>query len=84
MSQTYPISIFPNRCCFKKVFGEYVSVYNFRESVDDKNTVPFFHEIESPKSTAAARCLRRNVPPKTFVFAQLSAMLETESGVVLK
>ena len=33
----------------KKVFGDYVSVYNFRQSVDDKATVPLFYENRKPK-----------------------------------
>ena len=33
----------------KEVFGDYVSVYNFRQSVDDKATVPLFYENRKPK-----------------------------------
>jgi type I restriction enzyme R subunit len=33
----------------KEVFGEYVSVYNFKESVDDQNTVPLFYENRIPE-----------------------------------
>ena len=33
----------------KEVFGEYVSVYNFRESVEDKNTVPLYYENRIPE-----------------------------------
>jgi type I restriction enzyme R subunit len=28
----------------KEVFGDYVSIYNFKESVDDVNTVPLYYE----------------------------------------
>ncbi len=33
----------------KEVFGDYVSIYNFRQSVDDKSTVPLFYENRKPK-----------------------------------
>lgn len=33
----------------KEVFGEYVSVYNFKESVDDQNTVPLYYENRIPE-----------------------------------
>jgi type I restriction enzyme R subunit len=33
----------------KEVFGDYVSVYNFRQSVDDEATVPLFYENRKPK-----------------------------------
>jgi len=33
----------------KEVFGDYVSVYNFRESVDDENTVPLYYENRIPE-----------------------------------
>ncbi len=33
----------------KEVFGDYVSIYNFRQSVDDKATVPLFYENRKPK-----------------------------------
>ena len=33
----------------KEVFGEYVSIYNFRESVDDQNTVPLYYENRIPE-----------------------------------
>jgi type I restriction enzyme R subunit len=33
----------------RDVFGEYVSVYNFRESVDDENTVPLYYENRIPE-----------------------------------
>ena len=33
----------------KEVFGEYVSVYNFKESVDDENTVPLYYENRIPE-----------------------------------
>src|SRR6266404_9008100 len=28
----------------KAVFGDYVSIYNFKQSIDDENTVPLFYE----------------------------------------
>ena len=33
----------------KEVFGDYVSVYNFKESVDDANTVPLYYENRIPE-----------------------------------
>lgn len=33
----------------KSVFGDYVSVYNFRQSVEDKNTVPLYYENRIPE-----------------------------------
>ncbi len=33
----------------REVFGDYVSVYNFKESVDDANTVPLYYENRIPE-----------------------------------
>lgn len=33
----------------KEVFGDYVSIYNFRQSVEDKNTVPLYYENRIPE-----------------------------------
>ena len=33
----------------KSVFGDYVSVYNFRQSVEDQNTVPLYYENRIPE-----------------------------------
>jgi type I restriction enzyme R subunit len=33
----------------REVFGEYISVYNFKESVDDENTVPLYYENRIPE-----------------------------------
>jgi type I restriction enzyme R subunit len=33
----------------KQVFGDYVSVYNFKQSTDDKNTVPLYYENRIPE-----------------------------------
>lgn len=33
----------------KEVFGDYVSVYNFRQSIEDKATVPLYYENRSPE-----------------------------------
>ena len=33
----------------KEVFGDYVSVYNFRDSVQDRATVPLYYENRKPK-----------------------------------
>ena len=33
----------------REVFGDYVSIYNFRQSIDDKATVPLYYENRSPE-----------------------------------
>jgi type I restriction enzyme R subunit len=33
----------------REVFGDYVSVYNFRQSIEDKATVPLYYENRSPE-----------------------------------
>ena len=33
----------------REVFGDYVSIYNFRESMDDGATVPLYYENRSPE-----------------------------------
>lgn len=33
----------------REVFGDYVSIYNFKDSVDDQNTVPLFYENRIPE-----------------------------------
>ncbi len=33
----------------RKVFGDYVSIYNFRQSVEDNATVPLYYENRTPK-----------------------------------
>ncbi len=33
----------------KEVFGDYVSIYNFRQSIEDKATVPLYYENRSPE-----------------------------------
>lgn len=33
----------------KQVFGDYVSIYNFRQSVEDQNTVPLYYENRIPE-----------------------------------
>jgi type I restriction enzyme R subunit len=33
----------------KEVFGDYVSVYNFKQSIDDGNTVPLYYENRIPE-----------------------------------
>lgn len=33
----------------KKTFGDYVSIYNFKESIDDKATVPLYYENRIPE-----------------------------------
>lgn len=37
----------------QEVFGDYVSIYNFRQSVEDKATVPLFYENRSPEVVLA-------------------------------
>src|SRR5207245_11392156 len=33
----------------KEVFGDYISVYNFKQSIDDGNTVPLYYENRIPE-----------------------------------
>lgn len=33
----------------REVFGEYVSIYNFRQSIEDRATVPLYYENRSPE-----------------------------------
>src|SRR5690625_7688889 len=33
----------------REVFGDYVSIYNFRQSVEDGATVPLFYENRTPE-----------------------------------
>jgi type I restriction enzyme R subunit len=33
----------------KEVFGDYVSIYNFKQAIDDKATVPLYYENRKPK-----------------------------------
>lgn len=33
----------------KRVFGDYVSIYNFKQSIDDGNTVPLYYENRIPE-----------------------------------
>lgn len=33
----------------KQVFGDYVSIYNFKQSIDDRNTVPLYYENRIPE-----------------------------------
>jgi len=33
----------------REVFGDYVSIYNFKQSADDKNTVPLYYENRIPE-----------------------------------
>lgn len=45
----------------KEVFGDYVSIYNFRQSVDDKATVPLFYENRKPKVQLVNLSLNENI-----------------------
>jgi type I restriction enzyme, R subunit len=33
----------------KQVFGDYISIYNFKQSIDDQNTVPLYYENRIPE-----------------------------------
>jgi type I restriction enzyme R subunit len=33
----------------KEVFGDYISIYNFKQSIDDRNTVPLYYENRIPE-----------------------------------
>jgi type I restriction enzyme R subunit len=38
----------------RRVFGDYVSIYNFRESVQDRVTVPLYYESRAPEAQIVA------------------------------
>ncbi|MBA3688386.1 MAG: type I restriction endonuclease subunit R [Chloroflexi bacterium] len=45
----------------REVFGEYVSVYNFRQSIEDKATVPLFYEKRVPEVQLINEDLNRDM-----------------------
>jgi len=45
----------------KEVFGEYVSVYDFRQSVEDKATVPLYYENRIPELELTNRDLNEDM-----------------------
>ena len=49
----------------RQVFGDYVSIYNFRDSIADGATVPLYYENRIPELAAHQRGLRRRAggPP---------------------
>ena len=52
----------------KNIFGEYVSTYNFAESVKDKATVPLYYENRTPEVDIEDKKLDENLEEliKTF------------------
>ena len=36
----------------RDVFGDYVSVYDFQQSIEDRATVPLFYENRTPRAAA--------------------------------
>lgn len=45
----------------KNVFGEYVSIYSFKQSVDDKATVPLYYENRIPEVQLTNETLNENL-----------------------
>jgi len=45
----------------RKVFGDYVSIYNFKQSVDDRATVPLYYENRIPELQLTDRDLNRDM-----------------------
>jgi type I restriction enzyme R subunit len=45
----------------RKVFGDYVSIYNFRQSVEDKATVPLFYENRIPELQVTNQGLNEDI-----------------------
>src|SRR5439155_27352733 len=44
-----------------EVFGDYVSVYDFKQSVDDKSTVPLYYENRIPQLPLANEDLNQDM-----------------------
>ena len=47
----------------KEVFGDYVSIYDFQQSVEDGATVPLFYENHDGIAARQSRSERRHLPP---------------------
>jgi type I restriction enzyme R subunit len=45
----------------RQVFGDYVSIYNFRQSVEDQNTVPLYYENRIPEVQLTNESLNENM-----------------------
>ena len=45
----------------RQVFGDYVSIYNFKQSVDDKSTVPLYYENRIPELQLANQDLNEDM-----------------------
>jgi type I restriction enzyme R subunit len=45
----------------RQVFGEYVSIYNFKQSVDDKATVPLYYENRIPELQLTNKDLNEDI-----------------------
>ena len=67
----------------KEVFGDYVSIYDFQQSVEDGATVPLFYENRTPElQLDQSRSERRPLPPDRGRRASTTreAKLERELG----
>lgn len=45
----------------REVFGDYVSIYNFKQSVDDKSTVPLYYENRIPELQLTNKDLNEDI-----------------------
>lgn len=45
----------------KKTFGDYISIYNFKQSVDDKATVPLYYENRIPEVQLKNKDLNKDI-----------------------
>lgn len=61
----------------RNVFGDYVSVYNFKQSVDDKATVPLFYENRIPELQLTNENLNENME-RLLEEAELDTEQETK------
>src|SRR6266566_1117369 len=57
----------------KQVFGDYVSIYNFKQSIDDGNTVPLYYENRIPE-------LQLTNPNLTDAMAEIIDSAELDEG----
>jgi type I restriction enzyme, R subunit len=60
----------------KKIFGDYVSTYDFKRAVDDKATVPLYYDARGDKLGIATNNLNERIAEK---IEQIDAEIEDES-----
>ncbi len=60
----------------KQVFGDYVSIYNFKQSVEDNATVPLYYENRIPELQLA----NQEPEPRTWITLLERAELDDDAG----